>query len=53
LVYPQEAPQLEADIDYRVIVVAEEGRAGDELGMGLSFSLLNSKDKEAVLQEQK
>ena len=52
LVYPQQAPQLEADTDYRVMVMAN-GQAGDEPGLGLSFSLLKSDEKKVVLQEQK
>lgn len=52
LVYPQEAPQLEGDTDYRVIVTAD-GRPADEHGLGPSFSLLKSDEKKVVLQERR
>jgi hypothetical protein len=51
-VYPQDAPQLEVGVNYRLIVFNEE-RPGDEAGSGPDFSLLNPRDKTAVLEEQK
>jgi hypothetical protein len=52
LAYPQGAPRLEAEVDYRLSVVTDGGCTGDEPGVGLSFSVLKSNDKESVLQEQ-
>jgi hypothetical protein len=53
VVYPQKAPQLEVGVNYKLLVVANDGRPYDEPGLGLGFSLLPSQDKKAVLQEQK
>jgi hypothetical protein len=52
VVYPQEAPQLEVGVDYKLLVVANEGRPYDEPGLGLGFSLLSTNDKKAVLREE-
>jgi hypothetical protein len=52
VVYPQKAPKLDTGINYKLIVVANEGHSADEPGLGLGFSLLDSKDRKAVLQQQ-
>jgi hypothetical protein len=53
LVYPQEAPRLKAGVDYRLVVIADEGRTSDQSGVGISFSVLKGDDKKVVLKEQK
>jgi tetratricopeptide (TPR) repeat protein len=43
---------MKPGVDYKLIVAAGNGAISDEPGIGLGFSLLNSKDAKAVLQEQ-
>jgi hypothetical protein len=53
VVYPEKAARLEAAVDYKLIVETSDGRSSQEPGLGLGFLILSSKDRKAVLQEQK
>jgi hypothetical protein len=53
LVYPQDAPHLSPEVDYRLSVVAEGGSVNDEPGVGQSFSLLKSSDRKSVSEKRK
>jgi hypothetical protein len=53
LVYPEMAPQLKAGVDYKLIVQTIDRSSADEPGLGLGFSVLGSKDRQAVEKEQK
>lgn len=53
LFYPETAPRLEADVDYKLIVAANDPRGSPSTGRFLGFSLLSSKDRKAVLEKQK
>jgi hypothetical protein len=52
--YPDTAPKLEAGQSYKVIVaISDEQNSGNELGNGLGFSVLSSKDRKLVLEQQR
>jgi hypothetical protein len=51
LVYPETAPRLEADVNYKLIVTASDRSSSNEPFVG--FSVLSSKNKKAVLEKQK
>jgi hypothetical protein len=51
-VYSGKAPKLEPGTDYKVIVVADGRAVSDEPGLGLGFSIIGTKEKDVVLQEQ-
>jgi hypothetical protein len=53
VVYPEKAPRLEAEVDYKLIVETSDGRSSEEPGLGLGFSMVSSNEKKIVLQEQK
>lgn len=52
LVYPKSAPRLRPGIDYKLIVLTSDRSSSDEPGLGLGFSVLNSKEIKAILQQQ-
>ena len=51
--YPDAAPRLETGDEYKLIVEANNRTSSDEPGFGLGFSLLDAKEKKAVLMEEK
>jgi hypothetical protein len=51
--YPDAAPPLEPGDEYKLIVEANNRSSSDEPGFGLGFSLLEAKEKKAVLMEEK
>jgi hypothetical protein len=52
--YPDDARKLEAGQSYKLIVAIDEERSSEmESGPGLGFSVLPSKERKIVLQEQK
>lgn len=53
VVYPETAPRLESGVNYKLIVEANDRSSSDESGLGLGFSVLSSKDKKIVFEEQK
>jgi hypothetical protein len=53
MVYPEKAPQLEAGVDYKLIVKTGDRTSADEPGLGLGFSVLSSKDRKVVEKEQR
>lgn len=53
LFYPKTAPHLESDVDYKLIVAANDRRGSPSNGRFLGFSLLSSNDRKAVLKKQK
>ncbi len=55
ITYPDKAPQLEAGVDYKLIVETSgpNGRSSsDEPGLGLGFSMLGAKERKAVSEEE-
>jgi tetratricopeptide (TPR) repeat protein len=52
LVYPDSAPRLQPDHNYKLIVEINDRSSSDEPGLGLGFSLLSSKEKEPIQQEE-
>jgi len=56
IAYPDEAPPLEAGVDYKLIVETggPNGRSSsDEPGLGLGFSMISSKERKTVLEEER
>jgi tetratricopeptide (TPR) repeat protein len=53
MVYPETAPELAANVDYKLIVQTRGGSSSDEPGPGLGFSILASKDRKVVEKEQR
>jgi hypothetical protein len=54
--YPDSAPPLEAGVDYKLIVETSgpnSRSSSDEPGLGLGFSVLGSKERKTVLEEEK
>ena len=53
IAYPDSAPRLKADVDYKLIVQARGRSSDEEQGLGLGFAILSSKDKKEVEREQR
>jgi hypothetical protein len=54
ILYPENAQKLEAGQNYKLIVVIDAGRTSEmESAPGLGFSVLSSKERKIVEQEQK
>jgi len=54
LQYPDNAPKFEAGQSYKLIVaISDEQNSGNESANGLGFSVLSSKERKVVLEEQK
>jgi hypothetical protein len=56
ITYPERAPPLEAGVDYKLVVETSgpNGRSSsDEPGLGLGFSMLGSKERKIVLEEER
>jgi hypothetical protein len=51
--YPDKAPPLEPGVDYKLVVQTNDRSSSAEPGLGLGFSILDSKERKAVLNEQK
>jgi tetratricopeptide (TPR) repeat protein len=51
--YPEGAPELEAGVDYKLIVQTGSRSSADEPGLGLGFAILGSKERKAVQEQQR